>query len=252
MLIRISLIIAILAGLAVGAINFFKVKEIITTTRVARDGFEKNWNSEKDTHGKTKKDLAGTREKLTATEATLKTTEEARDTALADSQTNLTRANDLTEKLKTTEQARDIAQADLAAWKFLGIEVHQVKAMIADLKKSKETIAVQEDEKKILLNRNRQIQAKLDEILTPDYRVPLPEGLKGTVTAVDPKWEFVVLNVGLADGVLEHGELLINRDGKLVAKVKVTVVQRDRCIANLVPGWKLSDIVEGDFAIHTF
>lgn len=252
MLIRISLIIAIVAGLAVGAINFIKVKEIITTTRQARDEFEKNWNTEKDTHGKTKKDLAGTREKLTATEATLKTTEEARDTAVADAEKNLKRGNELTEKLKTSEQARDLAQAEVAAWRANGIEVHQVKAIIADLKKAKETISVQDDEKKILLGRNRQLQAKLDKFLTPDYRVPLPEGLKGTVTAVDPKWEFVVLNIGLDDGVLEDGELLINRDGKLVAKVKVTVVQRDRCIANLVPGWKLSDIVEGDFAIPTF
>lgn len=67
--------------------------------------------------------------------------------------------------------------------------------------------------------------------------------------AVDPKWDFVVLNVGEDQGVLQNGELLVSRDGKLVAKVIVRSVQKDRCIANMVPGWKLGDIYEGDVAI---
>lgn len=253
MLIRISLIIAIIAGLAAGAINFIKVKEIITTTRQARDDFEKNLNSETTAHGKTKKELTGTKEKLTATVETLKTTEEARDTAQADAEKNLKLATERAEKLKATTQERDAAQGDLAAWKALGIPVNDVKTLIVSMKEATATIAAQKDEMRILSNRNRKLQAKIDEILTPDYRVQLPETLKATVTAVDPKWEFVVLNVGEDDGVLENGELLINRNGKLVAKVRVTTaIQRDRCIANLVPGWKLSDIIEGDFAIPSF
>lgn len=252
MLIRISLIIAIIAGLAVAAINFTKVKEIITTTRIARDEFEKNWTDEKSSHANTKKDLDGTKEKLAATEATLKTTEETRDSAVAEADTNRKRADSLNEKLKTTTQERDGAQAEVAAWRATGIEVNQVKGMVSDLKISKDTIVAQKDELRIIGNKNRSIQAKLDSILTPDYRVKLPDGLKGTVSAVDPKWEFVVLNIGANDGVLENGELLINRNSKLVAKVKVTVVQGDRCIANLVPGWKLGDIIEGDFAIPSF
>jgi len=50
-------------------------------------------------------------------------------------------------------------------------------------------------------------------------------------------------------GVLQNGELLVSRDGKLVAKVIVRSVQRDRSIANLVPGWKLGDVYEGDQVI---
>src|SRR6266850_489176 len=65
----------------------------------------------------------------------------------------------------------------------------------------------------------------------------------------DPKWQFVVLNVGEDQGVLEHGELLINRDGKLVAKVKVSSVQKDRCVANVMPGWQIGEIFEGDLVI---
>jgi hypothetical protein len=40
--------------------------------------------------------------------------------------------------------------------------------------------------------------------------------------------------------------MLVSRDGKLVAKVIVRSVQKDRSIANIVPGWKLGEPVEGD------
>jgi hypothetical protein len=49
---------------------------------------------------------------------------------------------------------------------------------------------------------------------------------------------------------LEDGKLLVNRDGKLIAKVQVKSVQPDRSIANVLPGWKLSDVMEGDQVLY--
>ena len=45
---------------------------------------------------------------------------------------------------------------------------------------------------------------------------------------------------------------LVNRNGKLVAKVKVRSVQKDRCIANVLPGWQLGDVMEGDQVLPAF
>jgi acyl-CoA thioesterase len=59
----------------------------------------------------------------------------------------------------------------------------------------------------------------------------------------------VIINVGQDQGVLEHGELLVNRNGKLVAKVRVRSVQKDRSIANVMPGWQLGEVMEGDQVI---
>jgi hypothetical protein len=58
-----------------------------------------------------------------------------------------------------------------------------------------------------------------------------------------------VLSVGQDQGVLESGELLVNRNGKLVAKVVVRSVQKDRSIANVLPGWQLGEIIEWDMVI---
>jgi len=77
----------------------------------------------------------------------------------------------------------------------------------------------------------------------------LPATLKGKILVCDPKWNFVILNVGGDQGVLEYGELLVNRNGKLVAKIKVSSVQKDRCVANIVPGWQIGELIEGDQVI---
>ena len=77
----------------------------------------------------------------------------------------------------------------------------------------------------------------------------MPANLKGKILVADPKWEFIVVDVGENQGVLEDGELLVNRNGKLIAKVRVRSVQKDRSIANVLPGWKLGDLMEGDQVI---
>jgi hypothetical protein len=79
--------------------------------------------------------------------------------------------------------------------------------------------------------------------------VLLPAGIRGKVLVLDPKYNFVVLNVGEDQGLLEHGELLVKRDGNLVAKVIVTRVQKGQSIANVLPGWSLGEILEGDQVI---
>ena len=57
----------------------------------------------------------------------------------------------------------------------------------------------------------------------------------------------MVLNIGQKEGVVVNGKLLVNRNGKLVAKLRITdQITAERCIANVMPGWQLSDIMEGD------
>lgn len=251
-MIRICLIIAIVAGLAVAVVNFVQVKEVITTTRKERDENKAGWEKETATLNTTKKKLAGTEAELATTKTTLKTTEEARDTALNDAETNRKKAAELDDRLKKTTVERDSAQAEVAAWKALGIPVEQIKTVIADLKESLKTIEAQKQENQILMAKAKKLESELASYRDPESRVQLPEGLKGKVLVFDPKWEFVVLDIGEIQGVQERGELLVNRNSQLVAKVRVLQVDKDRCIANVVPGWKLGEIIEGDSAIPAF
>jgi len=246
------LIVAIVAGLAVAVVNFVQVKEVITTTRETLNTTSNELVTTTANLRKTTKELDGTKAELATTKTNLKNTEDERNAALADAESSKKTAADLRKKLTDTTQQRDEAQADLAAWKALGISVDQVKGVISDLKDAQKTIGVQQDELKLLTTKNRSLAAKIRALIGDDPRIALPETLKGTIVAVDPKWEFVVLDVGSNQGAIANGELLVSRNGKLVAKVRISAVQQDRCIANIVSGWKLGDIVEGDSAIPAF
>lgn len=252
MLIRISLIIAIVAGLAVAVVNFVQVKEVITTTRTSLVNTSNELVTTTTTLRKTKKDLEGTQAKLATTEENLKSAETARDQALNEAETGRKKIADLTTKLNNTTRERDDALANLAAWNALGISVDQVKTVIANLKDAQKELDARKAENKILANQNAILEDELKRYRDPEYRVKLPEGLRGKVVVSDPKWDFVVLDIGENQGVRPYGELLVNRNGSLVAKVSVLRVDKDRSVANLVPGWKIGEITEGDSVIPAF
>jgi hypothetical protein len=250
MLRTIILVIAIVAGLATAVVNFTVVKgkiDALTTDR----------NTQRSDKEQAQHELASTKKTLKQTQATLAQTQ----SDLADAKTaeqkaedNLTAANtkidDLNTKLTKTTQQRDDAEGQLAAYKATSLSPEEVNALNKNLKDTQAALDVEKDENLLLTHSVARLQNQINELIgTNGYVVTLPPGLKGTVMAVDPKWDFVVLNVGEDQGVLQNGEMLVSRDGKLVAKIIVRSVQRDRSIANLVPGWQLGEIIEGDEVI---
>jgi len=249
MLIRLSLIIAIVAALAAGVVNFTVVKGKIQALTDDRDSQKSQKEQYHTQLVSTQKTLKDTQETLAQTQQQLTDAQNARQTAennLAKAQTQI---DDLNGKLtRTTAQLND-AQAELAAYKATGLNPQQVAGLDKELKQTQNALDVANDEKAVLTRTVAKLNNQLNEILIPGYVVTLPANLKGKVMAVDPKWEFVVLNVGEDQGAVKDGEMLVSRDGKLVGKVIIRSVQRNRCIANLVPGWQLGDIFEGDQVI---
>ena len=249
MLIRICLIVAILAGLAVGGLNFVKVKEKITTLQAnlatetaAHKEFEGKFNV-------SQKDLKKRTDELKQTKAELEATVAAKDKAEADLLVQTKRADKLTEDLNKTRLERDNAQAELAAYKVTGVTPQQILGMNKEFKKLQDALEGTQAENKVLGKKLTAVQTALERFTNPEKPVYLRADLKGKVLVSDPKWNFVVINVGEDQGVLEYGELLVNRNGRLVAKIVVRSVQKDRCIANVLPGWELGQVMEGDLVI---
>lgn len=252
MLLRISLIFAILAGAGVIVLTQLKVREHVTGIIAVRNQNIDWLRMEKAEHKKTGEDLTDTKDKLAKTATELANTQ----TELASTTTKLADAEAAKIALgKTLEDAlkdKKDAQLDLAKWTVLEVTPEQVKKAIADLKKAYDSIGVIEEEKKILARKVKALDAQIAFLIgtNEDYEVILPIGLKGVVKVVDPKWNFVVLDIGEKQGVLQHGKMMVHRDSKLVGKVKILNVMPDRCIANVMPGWKLSDIQEGDQVLY--
>lgn len=250
MLLRISLIVAILAGLAVGGLNFVKVKEKVVNLAADRD-HEKQVKEETQAKLKrTENDLAKTTSQLKQTQTELASTKD--ELATATKRVELvTNERDTTRKERdTARKERDDARDQLAAYEGTGLKPEQIVAMNRQYKslQAENTMLA-----KVALERQQKIRALTNELAfykgPGEPIVPLPANLRGKILVTDPKWNFVVLNVGQDQGVLERGELLVNRNGKLVAKVVVRSVQKDRCIANVMPGWQLGEVMEGDQVI---
>jgi septal ring factor EnvC (AmiA/AmiB activator) len=246
MLIRISLIVAIVAALAAAALNFTVVKGKI-------DALTQDRNTQRDQKvqaqtelASTKKELAKTKDDLAQTQQELTDTQKERDKAVADAATQSKRADDLSDKLAKTTQERDDARNNLAAYTTTGFTAEQVTKLGKSLKDAQTEIEAISEEKMVLQHAVLTLKTRLAKYEGPDTNIKLRADLKGKILVVDPKWDFVVLNIGEDQGVIEDGQLLVSRDGKLVAKVIVRSVEKDRCIANIMPGWELGQVIEGD------
>jgi cell shape-determining protein MreC len=78
----------------------------------------------------------------------------------------------------------------------------------------------------------------------------MPPGVSGRVTAVNKNWNFVVLNVGQKQNVVEGGELIVYRGQKMIGKVKVVSVESNSSVADILPEWAQSDLQTGDEVIN--
>ena len=246
MLLRISLIVAILAGLGAGVVSYLDISDKIPALTKQRDDEHTAKVNEIAAHGKTKNKLKKTQGELASTQQELSDTKGERDKAIARAESQGKRADELADKLNKTSKERDDAQNDLAAYKATGLNPEQVFKLDKNLKSARMEIEAINGEKVVLLRTITRLTNELAKYIGPDNVVKLRADLHGKIIAVDPKWDFVVLDIGEDQGVISDGELLVSRSGKLVAKVVVRSVQKDRCIANLVPGWKLGELIEGD------
>jgi Skp family chaperone for outer membrane proteins len=249
MLFRICLVLTIVAGLTTAYVGFFPVQDIIKTTRAARDDYHTKLDAETALYQKTDKELKKTKNELASTTAKLTETTAQLEAANAKITDLDKQTADLTDKLNKTTARAETAEQTLEKWRQLPPpeEIKNIITELASTKKARDAIMA---ENKILLAARKDLQKRLDDLIGTDVAVILPEGLKGTITAVDPKYDFVVLNIGDDQGVKERGELMVNRKGRLIGKVRITSVQKDSSVASIMPSWKRGQIIEGDQVLY--
>ncbi len=249
MVLRVFLILAILAGAGTVAVTQFMVRPHIQSIVDERETNKQNWQKELARANKLTKDLKTTQEKLASTEKVLDETKAELVAMTAKASEQQQRADTLQANLDKTKQELNNAQAEIAAWKALGIPVDQVAQVIESEKRFRRMVADLKDEAVILAKENKRLQGVIDDLTNVEERpVPMP-GVKGKIVAVDPKWNFVVLDVGEKAGARNKGIFMVSRNGKLIGKVKVATVHPDTSIANIMPGWQLEEIMEGDQVI---
>lgn len=249
MLLRVCLILALVAALAATVVTWVVIKPRMEEMAETRDYNFQQWEHFEAQYKKTDAELTVTQEKLTETETALADRTAAWEDQMAKANEQQMRADELSKRLIETTGKLNVAQQKLAAWDALDIEVYEVTALIESEKKYREATEALTLETEVLTKVNNRLQAKLDRILGVVAHTPLPAGLQGTVVAVDPKWDFVVLDIGVEHQVETTGLMMVVRDSKLISKVEIKDVHARRSIANILPGWKIADVEEGDVVI---
>ena len=250
MLLRISLILAILAGLGVIGVSQFmlrpQIEEIIKVRNDNKDGWDKTTASLK----KTNVVLKTTLEKLAKTETSLEETKGQLAATTTKFETEQKRANGLQESLNKSNLELKAAKDELFAYVSTGVKPEEIKGLISNVKTLTTQVEGLREENKLFALDIKKKKAELAAIRLGKEEDPfVPQEVRGKVLVVDPKWDFLVLDVGSKIGLVDRGVLLVSRQGELVAKIRVTSVQDNRSIANIMPGWKLKDVMEGDVVL---
>jgi hypothetical protein len=176
-------------------------------------------------------------------------------TKISDLNTQLTTAQqqvkDANTAVETANKNAQTAKAALDAIQTtLGGETpEQYKA---DKEKAESDLQAALSEQKILQDQMQAYQQQVaylkDAINRSTHGGQMP-GVSGKVTFVDHAWNFVILNVGLSNGVVPNGELIVYRNNTFLGKIKVTKVDPNDSVAEILPDVK-GDIQIGDKVLN--
>lgn len=250
MLLRICLILAILTGAGVIGVSQFMLKPQIETIISQREENKQGWDKTKTELGKTKTTLKNTSEKLAKTEKDLEDNKTQLATTTTKFESEQKRANGLQDSLNKSNNELKSAKDELYAYSTTGVKPEEIKGLIANVKGLTVENQALKAEVDVAMKKVNTLDGRIKELVGAQQEDPyVPPQVRGKVLVVDPKWDFLVLDVGSRHSIPKNGVLLVSRNGELVAKVRVSEVQDGRSIANIMPGWKIKDVTEGDVVL---
>lgn len=160
---------------------------------------------------KAKEEVTAAQEKVTTAEAEitqLKADAEAKDTRIAELEQ------------QTSAPAADTAAAD-------GPPTEELQARVTEL----ETVNQQ------LQDQNTGLTTQISELRRKEdsrQKGLMKPGISGTILAVNQAWNFVVLSLGDRQGVVPNAEMLVQRDGRFLGRIRVTSVEPSTSIADIL------------------
>ncbi len=160
-------------------------------------------------------------------------------------------ARETQEKLSKVSRDLDEKKAEVEkfAKDFEGMNAGQVKAKLKEFEAEKATM---EQEKKIITEQVTKQAASIkdleDKLKRRENKTVLT-GLTGRILAINAEWNFVVLDIGANQGVVEEAAAIVYRDGNLIGKIKITSVEPSIAIGDILPEWKKADVQEGDSVV---
>lgn len=249
MLLKISLGLAILIGLATLYVTHVEVGGRINTLTDTLATTEADLQRTRESERQAKADVRSLRGELEVTQRSLTQATNDLQIAMTRAEEQQRRADLNAEQLRQVTAERNEAQQEVNRWRVFGMTPEQIRNQLATLRDITEQRDAFSEENEAFERTVSRLRAELSRYRGIEHEVQLPPGTKGNVVAVDPKYDFVVLDIGENQGVLPYAKMLVNRDGKLIGKVEITQVKPNRSIANVIQDWETDQIMEGDQVI---
>ena len=103
---------------------------------------------------------------------------------------------------------------------------------------AKKQLEAAEREKVLLSDKMKVTQEKSTQLETEKKYRPAPggnnPGIRGTVLAVNPAYNFVVLSLGARQGVEPNSEMLVLRGGSFIGKIRISSVEPATAIGDII------------------
>lgn len=246
---RIILFLVILASAGVITVGEIKLKPLLEEFKAKETKVTEELGKEKQTSAKEKDRAMKAEQERDAVKNDLDQAKKAEDDAkkAADAEkAKAVAAAQETNKAKQETEAIKVQSAEYFDLQKLGLTPTIIKQINSELPMKTNELNTLKREQQLINVQLVKKSGELNALLNPKGAVALPPGLIGSVKAYDPKWEFVVLDIGANHGLLRNGELTISREGKLIARVNLDKVETEWATANVIKGLKIGEIKEGD------
>ncbi len=211
-------------------------------------------NSLNKTFKATKEELKTSQEKLVETSKKVDQIEadiQTKTTELASAKNELTtKSTELTAtkaKFSEVEIKLNAIQDDLGG--------REAKIVVGQLTESTEKLKALERENKIIEDSLAQKIALISKFEDQDRlrsKGYAPDDLSGKVMAINKAWNFVVLDVGKDNRLVEGVELLVYRGETLIGKVRSVSVDATSAVADILPDSTKQEIQVGDRVIFGY
>jgi len=197
----------------------------------------------------------------------LKAAKVAEDTAKKNLAEAQAKAQELSLNAEKLTKDLDSAKSDLDSTNSkLKLTAEQLQTYTDELKGKKpaelftelndlsEKAKVADSENKLLANAKLKIEEELKKLRT-EIEMTRPGttksiALSGKIVAVNPTWNFVILDLGKNDSVVEGLTMVIYRGDKMIGKLKTVTVDAQTSVADVLPGTPASAIEVGDQVIY--
>lgn len=170
---------------------------------------------------------------------------EAINAKLAEAQSAVTAKEKEVEELKNKPAVTVEDPAKAAALLEATEKLQQAEAQLAEIKGLNQTL----DQK--LKSKEEEIDSLQQEKKRREQKV-VAQGLEGKVMAYNPAWNFAVVSIGDKQGVVPNAEMVVQRSGVMIARARISKVEPNISIADIVPGTLQKDmrVQPGDKVVY--